>query len=153
MDYIQTMRRLIGNELLMTVGCGIILEKDGQILLQHRKDHDVWGIPGGVMEPGETFEETARRETLEETGLTVGAMQLFGLYSGSEGFANYPNGDQVFSVQLVFHSTDYSGDMMQETLESHEHRFFPKDALPKLNFHQQRFIHDWAEGASVPVIR
>lgn len=153
MDYIQKMRRLIGNELLMTVGCGILLEKDGQILLQHRKDRDVWGIPGGVMEPGETFEETARRETLEETGLTIGAMKLFGLYSGREGFAEYQNGDQVFSVQMVFYSTEFSGEMLHDAMESHEHRFFPKDALPTLNPHQQRFILDWANGPSVPVIR
>lgn len=153
MDYIKTMRRLIGSELLMTVGCGIILEKDGHILLQHRKDRDVWGIPGGVMEPGETFEETARRESLEETGLTVGAMKLFGLYSGSEGFAEYQNGDQIFSVQIVFYSTDFFGELLHETEESHEHRFFSKDTLPKLNSHQQRFITDWAKGAERPVIR
>ncbi|MFN3367459.1 MAG: NUDIX domain-containing protein, partial [Exiguobacterium mexicanum] len=47
------MRNLIGTNLLMTVGCGVIIERNDQILLQHRKDHDVWGIPGGVMEPGE----------------------------------------------------------------------------------------------------
>lgn len=55
MNYIQTIRKLIGNDMLMTVGCGIIIEHENQILLQHRKDRDVWGIPGGVMEPGETF--------------------------------------------------------------------------------------------------
>lgn len=153
MDYIQTMRRLIGNELLLTVGCGVILEQEGKILLQHRKDRDVWGIPGGVMEPGETFEETAIRETAEETGLHIQNLKLFGLYSGSEGFAEYQNGDQIFSVQIVFHSTDFSGELLHDTEESHEHRFFPKDALPKLNFHQQRFIMDWAEGAQRPVIR
>ena len=38
MNYIKDMRQLIGSNLLMTVGCGIILEQDGQILLQHRKD-------------------------------------------------------------------------------------------------------------------
>ena len=46
MSYIQTMRQLIGDELLMTVGCGIILEHDNQILLQHRTDRDVWGHSG-----------------------------------------------------------------------------------------------------------
>lgn len=50
------MRQLIGSNLLITVGCGVLIEQDNQILLQHRKDHHVWGIPGGVMEPGESFE-------------------------------------------------------------------------------------------------
>lgn len=64
MSYIQHMRQLIGSNLLITVGCGVLIEQDNQILLQHRKDYYVWGIPGGVMEPGESFEETAIRETL-----------------------------------------------------------------------------------------
>lgn len=153
MDYIRTMRRLIGTELLMTVGCGIIIERNGEILLQHRKDRDVWGIPGGVMEPGETFEEAAKRELFEETGLTVGELTLFGLYSGIEGFAEYANGDQVFSAQLIFHAADFSGKLLHETDESHEHRFFPKHALPTLNAHQARFITDWANGAKTPVIK
>ncbi|WP_333781792.1 NUDIX domain-containing protein [Exiguobacterium sp. MMG028] len=102
MNYIQDMRQLIGSNLLMTVGCGVIIERENQILLQHRKDHDVWGIPGGVMEPGETFEAAAQREVFEETGLTVNQISLFGLYSGNEGYASYENGDQVFSVQVIF---------------------------------------------------
>lgn len=102
MSYIETMRQLIGNEMLITVGCGVILEQDNQILLQHRTDRDVWGIPGGILEPGESFLEAAVRETFEETGLIVEHLDLFGIYSGKEGFALYPNGDQVFSVQIIF---------------------------------------------------
>ncbi|MFP8782912.1 NUDIX domain-containing protein [Planococcus plakortidis] len=113
MNYIKDMRQLIGSNLLMTVGCGIILEQDGQILLQHRKDRDVWGIPVGVMEPGETFFETAIRETYEETGLQAVNLQLFGLYSGEEGYAKYRNGDQVYSVQIIFHTPQFSGDQIQ----------------------------------------
>lgn len=153
MDYIQTMRKLIGSEILMTVGCGIIIEQDECILLQHRKDKDVWGIPGGVMEPGETFHETAVRETFEETGLEVGQLEFFGMYSGSEGFAEYGNGDKIFSVQIIFLTTEYTGELLQDSLESHEHRFFSRDALPMLNAHQQRFIHDWVEGTALPIIK
>lgn len=54
------------------------------------------------MEPGETFLEAAVRETYEETGLKVEQLALFGLYAGQEGFATYPNGDKVFSVQIIF---------------------------------------------------
>lgn len=43
------------------------------------------------MEPGETFESAAQRETFEETGLTVSQLSLFGLYSGKEGYASYEN--------------------------------------------------------------
>ena len=153
MSYIQTMRQLIGDELLMTVGCGIILEHDNQILLQHRTDQDVWGIPGGVMEPGETFLEASVRETYEETGLKVEQLALFGIYSGEAGFATYPNGDKVFSVQIIFHSSSFTGHLIQRSEESHEHRFFSRDNLPHLNAHQARFIHDWVNKVSLPVIK
>ncbi|WP_088006965.1 NUDIX hydrolase [Indiicoccus explosivorum] len=153
MNYIQTMRKLIGNELLMTIGCGIIIEQDGRILLQHRKDKDVWGIPGGVMEPGETFIGTALRETMEETGLETDDLQLFGLYSGEAGFAEYENGDQVFSVQIIFHTEKFSGELIHDTDESHEHRFFSRNELPKLNSHQERFIRDWVRRVPRPVVK
>ncbi|MHC8515308.1 NUDIX domain-containing protein [Sporosarcina sp. ITBMC105] len=93
MNYIQTMRQLIGNETLLTIGCGVILVENEKILLQHRTDEDNWCIPGGMMELGETFEETAIRETREETGLTVKELNLFGLYLGESCFVTYPNGD------------------------------------------------------------
>lgn len=153
MNYIQDMRQLIGTNLLMTVGCGVIIERDDRILLQHRKDHDVWGIPGGVMEPGETFETAAQRETLEETGLTVNQISLFGLYSGEKGYASYENGDRVYSVQVIFHSTDFSGELLQSGEESHEHRFFSRHELPALNSHQERFIMDWVNQAQAPIVK
>lgn len=153
MSYIQAMRKLIGNEMLMTVGCGIIIEQEDQILLQHRKDRDVWGIPGGVMEPGETFLETAVRETFEETGLIAEQLQLFGLYSGEEGFSEYTNGDKVFSVQIIFYSSSFSGKLIHNTEESHEHRFFSRNNLPHLNPHQERFIQDWVNDVTLPVIK
>lgn len=49
-----------------------------------RTDNGAWTIPGGMTEPGETVEETARREVREETGLTVGTMTLFDAFSGPE---------------------------------------------------------------------
>jgi len=67
--------------MLFTLGCGAIIEKKGKILLQHRTDEDNWCIPGGVMEMGEKFEETVRREVLEETGLELRNLTLFGIYS------------------------------------------------------------------------
>ena len=84
MNYIKHIRQFVGHETLFTVGCGVIIEKNEKILLQHRVDEDCWGIPGGVMEIGESFEQTAIRETYEETGLKMQNLQLFGLYSGDK---------------------------------------------------------------------
>ncbi|MGD6876091.1 NUDIX hydrolase [Bacillus infantis] len=153
MDYIRTMRKMIGHETLFTVGCGIIIENEGEILLQHRTDEDNWCIPGGVMELGETFEQTAKRETLEETGLEVQRLELFGIYSGEKCFVEYPNKDRVFSVQIIFKTSSFSGTLKQTGDESREHRYFEKHGLPgNLNPRQKKFIQDWAEGKKTPVL-
>ena len=43
-----------------------------QILFCKWRDNNFWVIPGGRVDPGETAEETAHRELLEETGATLG---------------------------------------------------------------------------------
>ncbi len=153
-DYVQTMRQMIGHETLFTVGCGAIIEdQEGRILLQRRKDQNNWCIPGGVMEINETFEETVKREVLEETGLIVDKLDLFGIYSGPSGSKEYPNGDKVYSVQIIFICKDYQGQLKQFGEESLDHQFFHRSELPHpLNPNQARFILDWAEGNDGRVI-
>ncbi|PEJ47725.1 MULTISPECIES: NUDIX hydrolase [unclassified Bacillus (in: firmicutes)] len=153
MNYIKEMRKLIGNEILFTVGCGVIIEEDNAILLQHRTDEDNWCIPGGVMEIGETFEDAAMRETFEETGLTVNEIELFGIYSGESCFVEYPNKDKAYSVQVIFKTTKFTGELIQKGIESKEHKFFSKMELPSnLNPRQKPFILDWVNGNKSPII-
>lgn len=154
-DYIQTMRQMIGQETLLTVGCGAIIEDvHGRILLQKRSDHGLWGIPGGLLEIGETFEATVKREVKEETGFDLEELELYGIYSGENGFATYENGDKVFSVQIVFRSTCYVGTLLLNS-ESKSQEFFYAEEIQEdlLNPHQAPFIRDWIKGRSVPVIR
>jgi len=154
MNYIQTMRELIGSEPLLTVGCGVIIENGDEILLQHRTDADVWCIPGGVLELGEQVEDAARREAEEETGLNIGKLDFFGIYSGKEGFAQYANGDQVYSIQIIFKTSAVSGALIQYSEETRAHAYFNKHNLPpNLNSHQRRFIEDWVNQMQTPIIK
>ena len=50
---------------------------------------DAWAIIGGSMEMGETFEETVRRETMEESGLTLGKLEVFKPISGRNRIIEY----------------------------------------------------------------
>jgi 8-oxo-dGTP diphosphatase len=62
------------------ISAGIITQ-DGAVLLVQRKVKEgslSWQFPAGEVEPGETLEEAAARETVEETGLTVSPVQLLG---------------------------------------------------------------------------
>lgn len=153
-DYIKSMRNLIGNEILLTVGCGAIIEDSHKrILLQQRAGTNLWGIPGGLMELGETFEQTVKREVLEETNLKIDYLELFGIYSGAKGYAQYDNGDKVFSVQLIFYAKTYSGTITMNH-ESNELSFFEKGHLPvNINPHQAPFIEDWKRDEKPPIIR
>jgi 8-oxo-dGTP diphosphatase len=57
-------------------GVGVLVQRDGKVLLGRRRSQHgqgTWSPPGGKVEPGETDEEAARRELVEETGL-VGAV-------------------------------------------------------------------------------
>lgn len=56
------------------VGVAVILKKDRKVLLGHRLSkhgEHTWGFPGGHLELGESIEDCARRETLEEIGVEL----------------------------------------------------------------------------------
>jgi ADP-ribose pyrophosphatase YjhB (NUDIX family) len=64
------------------ISCGCIVHRVDQLtgelqllLIKQFDDHDVWGIPKGRMNPGETFEQCAIRETREESGVHVELQQ------------------------------------------------------------------------------
>ena len=59
-----------------------LVDPEGRLLMQHRDQHakvspNQWAMPGGKIEEGETPEEAARREVLEETGLDAGPIRLY----------------------------------------------------------------------------
>ncbi len=110
MGYVKDLRAILGHRPIILVAAGaLILDGAGHVLLCRRADDGTWVFPGGYMEPGETTEEAARREVFEETGLTLGALGFFGVFSGPEMFARYPNGDEVYLVTIVYISREYSG--------------------------------------------
>ena len=64
------------------VGVGVYVVRDGKFLMGERQGAhgaNTWCPPGGHLEYGESWEECARRETLEETGLAVENVRFLGL--------------------------------------------------------------------------
>ncbi|MEK9130056.1 MAG: NUDIX hydrolase [Patescibacteria group bacterium] len=67
------------------IGIGVIVIKDGKILLGKRKNahgEGAWCYPGGHLEYGESWEKCSRRETMEEAGIKIKNLR-FGMVSNN----------------------------------------------------------------------
>lgn len=133
MGYVEDLRKLVGKMPVILVGAVVILfTKDQKVLLQERKHpKHVWGLPGGLMELGESTEETAKREVFEETGLQVMNLQLLSVYSGKDYFAVAANGDPFYTVTTAYCTSEYEGKLKNDQEEAFSLRYFNFDELPE----------------------
>lgn len=155
MDYITYMRSMVGQaKVIMMVSGAFVFDKNNRLLLNKRSDNGQWGLPGGFMELGETVQDTARREVFEETGLKLGKLELFGIYSGPTFDKTFQNGDQVSMVKHVFTCHEFTGQLLTSNSESIDNAFFPIDQLPENLFTDHlEMIQDFLTGKEKPVIK
>ncbi|MFJ3907898.1 NUDIX hydrolase [Streptomyces vinaceus] len=83
----------------------VAFDADGRILLIHRSDNDLWALPGGAVDTGESVADAAVRETREETGFEVEVTGLVGLYTDPRHVIAYDDGEvrQQFSICFRAH--------------------------------------------------
>ncbi|MFG2350182.1 NUDIX hydrolase [Streptomyces phaeochromogenes] len=131
-DYVADLRRLVGTRPLIFPGSSVVIvDTKGRVLLLERADTGGWGLPGGIMEPGESFEEAGRREVKEETGLEIGVLDFLGVFSGAQYYYRYPNGDEVFNVTAVYLARiPQSAVITLDTAENSSWRFFCLKDIP-----------------------
>ena len=129
-NYVQTMRKKIGHDRLMFVGAGVFIHRDGCILLQKRTDNGYWADHGGSIEIGETLEDAARREVLEETGLQLGKLDFLTIQSGPQMLYTYPNGDEAYIIAAYYVCEDFTGTPHPADGEAAELRWFTREDAP-----------------------
>lgn len=137
----MNLRKYVGHESLIGLGATTMVFNDkNEILLNLRSDTNSWGIPGGSMELHETIEEIAVRELKEEAGISADKLELVSVLSGDEYYFEYPNGDKMCTVIVLFKVINYTGEIKVSDNESKQLKFFSLNELPNMESRAQAII-------------
>ncbi|MGW5137564.1 NUDIX hydrolase [Nocardia beijingensis] len=111
-----------------------IQDADGRILLIHRTDNDLYSIPGGGLEAGETVTEAVVREVHEETGIDVHVTGLIGIFSNPDHVIAYDDGEVRQEFSICFRAEPVAGQPRASS-ESKEVIWVAPTDLAKLDIH------------------
>ncbi len=133
-DYLRWLRSRVGKrKIILAYAAALIRDDLGRLLFQRRTDFNWWGLPGGVLEIGESFWQCAAREALEETGWRVEAGRLVGVYSSPKYDVLYPNGDEVQQFTVALECKIVGGESKPDGAETTENRFVAASELSALD--------------------
>src|SRR3954454_18708106 len=132
-DFLVNLRKKIGNDLLVLPSAGVTLfNETGRILLVQHSDRDIWTLPGGIIEPGESPADAALREVWEETSLLVELTSVFGVFGGMDLVVTYSNGDRAAYVMTFVRGIIVGGKIRSDGDEVTDPRFFSPDDLVRV---------------------
>lgn len=132
---------------LVVGSSAVVVDDGGRILLQRRSDSGNWALPGGAMDIGETFADSAIREVKEETGFDVRIERIVGIYSDPGHVFAYNDGEVRQEFNICLAATIIGGELAVSS-ESTDVRFFPLDELSGLTMHEsiRKRIEDYLAG-------
>lgn len=113
------------------LGANAIITCNGKILLEKRRDCDIWGLVGGGVKKQETPLQAIRREIYEELGLRISKekFQKLAVYGEPGRIAAYQDGSIWRMVIVVFGLELEKEPVMTLSAESRDLRFFSKEEL------------------------
>ena len=104
------------------LGAIVAVIQNGKVLLTQREDFEVWCLPGGSVEDGESVAEAAIREAREETGIDVELTDLVGVYSRLSSFGDVHG--------VLFTAKPIGGKLQTQQGETIAVDYFSMDNLP-----------------------
>ncbi|MGW4564749.1 NUDIX hydrolase [Streptomyces sp. NPDC004561] len=114
-------------------------------LLIHRTDNDLWALPGGGIDLGESAPDAAVRETKEETGFDVEVTGLVGIYTHPGHVMAYDDGEVRQQFSICFHARIIGG-RLRTSSEGKEVAFVDPGRLDELSIHPS--MRMWIEHGS-----
>jgi 8-oxo-dGTP pyrophosphatase MutT (NUDIX family) len=111
-----------------------IQDAAGRLLMIRRTDNDLYAIPGGAQEVGETIAQAVVREVREETGITVDVTGLIGVYSDPAHVIAFSDGEVRQEFSLCFRARPIEGEPRTSS-ESKEVLWVEPAGLAELNIH------------------
>ena len=131
-DYYNVPTTPKANSLVPSV-TAIVPNEQGAILMVHKTDNDLWALPGGGMDAGESMADAVVREVKEETGIDV-EVTGWSFYSNPNHVMAYDDGEVRQQCSICF-TTRMLGGQLATSSETKEVRFVDPADLAALSIH------------------
>lgn len=129
------------------LGVNAIITYNGKLLLEKRRDCDMWGLVGGGVKKHETELQAITREIYEELGLRISKDQFkkLAVYGEAGRIAAYRDGSIWRMVIVLFGLELDAMPDMTISKESRDLRFFTKEELKDINIviTHEDIVEDW----------
>ncbi|WP_030273486.1 NUDIX hydrolase [Streptomyces sp. NRRL B-24484] len=112
----------------------VVTDAEGRLLLIHKTDNDLWALPGGGHDIGESVADTVVREVREETGIDVEVAAVVGLYTDPRHVMAYDDGEVRQQFSICFKARPVGG-ALRTSSESKEVRWVDPADLDSLDIH------------------
>ncbi|HEX6351586.1 NUDIX domain-containing protein [Actinophytocola sp.] len=132
-DHYRSLDAPAANSIVVAV-TAVVRDVAGRVLLIRRTDNDLYAIPGGALELGETLTQAVRREVIEETGVAVEVTGMLGVYSDPEHVIEFTDGEVRQEFSVCFRAEPTGGEPRTSD-ESSEVLWVAPEELDVLDIH------------------
>jgi ADP-ribose pyrophosphatase YjhB (NUDIX family) len=127
-DYIDDPNAPAANSVVPSVPA-VVEDDQGRILLIHKTDNNLWALPGGGHDIGESIADTVIREVNEETGYDVKVTGLVGTYTNPGHVMAYDDGEVRQQFSLCFRAQLLGGQARTSSESKAVQWVAPEDLL------------------------